>query len=32
MALGPDVVDGPVVHPHELDAMTSPTEWLVVAS
>jgi len=29
VALGPDVVDGPVVHPDELAAMTSPTEWLV---
>jgi LmbE family N-acetylglucosaminyl deacetylase len=27
--LGPDPVDGPVLHPHELEAMTSPTEWLL---
>jgi LmbE family N-acetylglucosaminyl deacetylase len=27
--LGPDPVDGPVVHPDELEALTSPTEWLV---
>jgi LmbE family N-acetylglucosaminyl deacetylase len=29
VALGPSVVDGPVVHPDELDALTSATEWLV---
>ena len=29
--LGPDAVDGPVVHPEELDALTSSTEWLVQA-
>jgi LmbE family N-acetylglucosaminyl deacetylase len=29
--LGPDAVDGPVVHPDELDALTSSTEWLVEA-
>jgi LmbE family N-acetylglucosaminyl deacetylase len=26
---GPDAVDGPVVHPDELDAMVVPTEWFV---
>lgn len=26
--LGPAAVDGPVVHPHELEAMTSGIEWL----
>ena len=31
VALGPEAVDGPVVHPDELDALTSPTEWLVAA-
>jgi LmbE family N-acetylglucosaminyl deacetylase len=31
VALGPDALDGPVVHPDELAAMTSPTEWLVQA-
>jgi LmbE family N-acetylglucosaminyl deacetylase len=31
IALGPDPCDGPVVHPGELDALTSPTEWLVQA-
>lgn len=30
VALGPDPVDGPVVHPHERAAMTTNTEWLVV--
>ncbi len=29
VALGPDPVDGPVVHPEELEALTSSTEWLV---
>jgi LmbE family N-acetylglucosaminyl deacetylase len=30
--LGADAVDGPVVHPHELDALTSGIEWLGDAS
>jgi LmbE family N-acetylglucosaminyl deacetylase len=29
LPLGPDECDGPVVHPDELDAMTSDTEWLL---
>lgn len=29
--LGPDATDGPVVHPDEFGALTSPTEWLVAA-
>jgi LmbE family N-acetylglucosaminyl deacetylase len=29
VALGPDPCDGPVVHPDELAAMTSPSEWLM---
>jgi LmbE family N-acetylglucosaminyl deacetylase len=28
-ALGPEAVDGPVVHPHERAAMTTDAEWLV---
>jgi LmbE family N-acetylglucosaminyl deacetylase len=31
VALGPDAIDGPVVHPHERVAMTSATEWLVTS-
>jgi LmbE family N-acetylglucosaminyl deacetylase len=27
--LGPDAVDGPVVHPHEVERMTTGTEWVV---
>jgi LmbE family N-acetylglucosaminyl deacetylase len=30
--LGPDAADGPVVHPHELEALTSGFEWLGEAS